>query len=256
MVTAALPSSASAINGGYDVPAQSAQVSFTAAILADSGLNDGDPSAPWGPDGAGPGEPGGGVRLLCGATLVNRSWVLTAKHCVQGGLVVRLDSVNSLSGGALHRVVATEPYPDHDGIAVDAALLKIDPPAPSNGIELASPAELPMGQAVGLLGWGMSAPDSGTSPVLRQVDIQVVGGEACGGLRPAEICLADPANPNASACFGDSGGPAVIRRGEAYVLAGVASQAGGTAPTCSGATVYVGVPSVSDWVMSVTSAQK
>jgi secreted trypsin-like serine protease len=239
-VTSAMFPEASAINGGKIVASPNDQVLFTVALLADVGADAGN--APQSTEG----------RLLCGATLVNRSWVLTAKHCVRDGLVVRLDSINFTSGGTLHRVVESKPFPDGN-VAVDAALLKIDPPAAWDGIGLASSSDLGEGQAVSLLGWGMSVPGSETSRALRWAEVRVVASRGCVGVNDAELCLADPSNPKVAACFGDSGGPAVVRRGGSYALAGVVSRAGGTAPTCEGSTVLVSAPYVSDWLRGVTS---
>lgn len=291
LATASVFPTASAISGGHYVSAQAGQVTFTAALLADTGLSadNGDlpPSASRPPSDKGvslaSGSPSARAtgtgsdeasrrrtvgkgntgrkpigpalaagRLLCGGTLVNRSWILTAKHCARGGLVVRLGSANSMSGGTLHRVIASTSYPD-GSLSVDAALLKIDPPASSNGVPLASPAELKSGQVVGLLGWGMSAPGSGTSTSLKQVEVRVVASSKCTGVNAAELCVADPQNLRSSACFGDSGGPAVVRRGASFVLAGLASRAGGISSTCEGSTVYVAAPYVSSWVMRVIS---
>jgi hypothetical protein len=153
-------------------------------------------------------------------------------------------------GGTLHQVVATESYPDA-GVTVDAALLKIDPPAGSDGIGFASTEELGVGQTVGLLGWGMSDLGSSTSSVLNQVDVQVVASPACVGVNEAELCVEDPTNLHASACFGDSGGPALLFRGGSYALAGIATRCGGLSPKCEGSTVYVSAPYVSSWVTTV-----
>jgi secreted trypsin-like serine protease len=183
----------------------------------------------------------------CG-TLVFRSWVVTAAHCVTdppGGSAiptadkqfkVRVGSKQRNSGGEMATVtqIVVPAGWDWNLASNDLAMLKLNHALTMQPLSLAAEATRP-GAPVTLYGWGMSEPDSaGTATeMLQQLETTVTKSNRCddSGIAQDEICLHNP-NGTDGACYGDSGGPAVQRVRGVLRLVGAASR---------GASQYCGV---------------
>jgi hypothetical protein len=126
----------------------------------------------------------------------------------------------------------------------DIALVLLASPVATRPLPLATAADLKPGRRAVVLGRGLtSAPRARSSaaapPGLRAADLRVISDAACARfyrtapkifrralVRATMACAADPRRsrrPQRSACFRDSGGPVVLRRGRAWRLAGVIS---------------------------------
>jgi len=227
---------------------------------------------------------------FCGATILSSSWLLTAAHCVDNGLgsidveVIVGKAVLSSTTSADHRqvkrlVVHPDWEAEANGVA-DIALVEMAAPLPIDGISVevaslptgkSSAAWPPAGQAYTVSGWGCvvavtpnqdSCPGDNYSDILESVTVNDLAGPAgsstCGStpsgsfLSEYMIC-AGAVDGGVDACFGDSGGPLMVREGGQNVLAGVVSSGFGCAqPDLPG--LYTRVTTYLEWMHSVFAA--
>lgn len=175
---------------------------------------------------------------FCGGTVVDRSWVLTAGHCVTDrGRVVSASSIDILvgttsltSGGTRIRVVEVRRHPGYNDSTLrnDIALLRLDKPVPANipiQALAGSGTDPAAGTDVVTIGWGDLG--NGYYPNdLQKVTLDMRSPAGCRVNAGADfdantmICAWRAAK---SACFGDSGGPLYERRNDTWVQVGVVS---------------------------------
>lgn len=199
-----------------------------------------------------------GGRHGCGASLISDQWLVTAAHCVQGQsrLNVRIGSPNRSSGGTLATSARLIPHPSYRGLpgSYDVALVQLSQPVAGTPVAIAdaSPAQ---GSDVRLLGWGQTCPQRGCdqgSEQLKELDTRINPDSMCsGGFDPSnELCVYSTSQ--ATACYGDSGGPLLVRAGGEWRLAGATSRAGANSPTCGGgnSTIYTDVTAHREWIES------
>ncbi|MFD4673465.1 trypsin-like serine protease [Lentzea sp. NPDC058450] len=175
----------------------------------------------------------------CGVTLVAPTWAVTAGHCTRNNpslaqvgrpkdWSVRLGTLDAGSSGeviAVERFITYAPNPVHDG---DIGLLKLKRPAKTKPVALPStrPAD---GTQARILGWGMTcdrrAPECYPQK-LREADTVIQPATACDGIyADRELCIG-ALDGSVAATNMDSGGPALVRDGDRWVMAGLVSGAG------------------------------
>ncbi len=186
---------------------------------------------------------------FCGAALIRPGWLETAKHCVAdetpSSMQVRVGSTNRTSGGS---VVHVSRIVTHPGAASDVALVQLTATVPYPPIQLAD--AVPVGAPIRLLGWGATCdPCNAPLPtILQQLDTNVLPDSRCGTGGP-ELCISN-VDGWRGACYGDSGGPAVIKVNGAWRLAGTTT-AGTTAICGQGPSIYMDSAFHRAWVESV-----
>jgi secreted trypsin-like serine protease len=202
-------------------------------------------------------------KLFCAGALIAPAWVVTAAHCVfdktPAAVSARVGTNDSGQGGEVARAgeIIVNPAFNTQSPAGDIALLRLAAPVKAAPIALATAAA--PGTATRILGWGQTCPkvNCGQVPtVLQQLDTHIVEGTKCTSVfdGTAELCTDNPGGKS-GACFGDSGGPEVVRDGDHWSLAGVTSRPGNDDPVCATApSIYTSVVAYAPWIAEKTKA--
>ncbi|XP_072389106.1 chymotrypsin-1-like [Diabrotica undecimpunctata] len=202
---------------------------------------------------------------ICGASIITKSWVITAAHCIGGTPIektwIHAGMIDVNDPQAQRRqVVKTIRHDNFVQFGGDIALIKVDPPFEFN--DLVQPikvpkqdAELSSNTAI-LSGWGLhSFPMSDWSSILQTVELPIIPYEECMQILEEQhesdankynntVVCTGPVTGGKGACYGDSGGPLV----QDGVLIGAVSW--GTQPCANdgSVTIYTKVSSYIDWI--------
>ncbi len=184
-------------------------------------------------------------QQFCGGTLIGRSSVLTAAHCVEGlparplRVAVGRTKLNSQQG-QLRRVSRISVHPRYDSrrnFGYDAAVLKLNKPVSGvKPIRLSGRKqdflENP-GRRATVAGWGNTTvqPPEGGNRVsypdrMREVRVPLVAdrrGKAVYGKDYLPRIMVATYAPGRGVCWGDSGGPLFSRAGGAHWQVGITS---------------------------------
>ncbi len=214
-----------------------------------------------------------GYAHYCGGSIIDRDWVLTAAHCVEGltaadftvraGLHRRSAPDGNLQTRTVRRVVA---HPDYDGwnLSSDIALLELTTPLtyqPRIQSIAIGTGNAPVGTLAPVSGWGQTAPGSASADVLQETLLPVQSAAVCNAAGTLPLTVDDGTMVCAGfvggasgGCHGDSGGPLVAQRGFSggYEQIGVVSW--GVGGSCSSFTVFARLSTFAPWIASFTGA--
>merc|ERR1719158_1799446 len=212
-------------------------------------------------------------QFICGATIINPEWVITAGHCVYGynegkGFFyqIRAGMVRRQSQSPwqqFRHMVQIFIHPEYDNTYLkhDVALAKLNSPLFINrhvqAICLPYDADMypQVGSTCMATGWGDISEEGPSSEELREVEVPIL--KKCGRSYnniTYQIC-GGYTEGGKDACQGDSGGPLYCQdSSDNWYLGGVISHGRGCARE-SEAGVYVRLAKCMDWVEKVLSGE-
>jgi len=181
-----------------------------------------------------------GTNYCCTGTLIQERFVVTAAHCLPGRIEAIFVGNNTVTGAGQNarrvRVVRQHEFSYDAGTSRnDIALLELEAPVTDvKPCRIATAEEVKEARDVRLVGFGQSEYDYGGKK--RQVVVPVATLDTGRyGEHPGLELVAGGAGKDT--CYGDSGGPAFIEKGDELILAGVTSR--GILAECGPGGIYV-----------------
>ena len=210
----------------------------------------------------------GEISSRCGASIIDREWLLTAAHCLTPQSFSHIDitlGVTDLGNAQALRLQADRAVChigfDHKyaSLSNDIAMIRLPQPLPASipSVSLATPEQVyQLGRETRLksAGWGATVTDANGIPdlasdYLKTVDLSLRDSSG------THLFVADPAGGVQGICVGDSGGPLSIGADAGARLVGVTSHVqnvdGYQCATPEYLSVFTNVSLYRDWIEDV-----
>ncbi|EDS26279.1 trypsin alpha [Culex quinquefasciatus] len=199
---------------------------------------------------------------ICGASVIARSWALTAAHCLFPSrdpktITFRAGSSHRQNGGRLHVATEIVLHPEYNPALFDndVALVRVQQPFVGPDVEaiLLVPEnyEPVIGMRTLVLGWGRTLVHTDLPDQLQAVEVPIVAKSACVKLWSVDLLTSNmicAGQIGRDSCNGDSGGPLVAGGYQIGVVSWGSTDCGGPMPAVY---THLGQPSVRRFVTQI-----
>ncbi|KAG9348380.1 hypothetical protein JZ751_002115 [Albula glossodonta] len=200
-----------------------------------------------------------GAGHVCGASIINNRWLVTAAHCVQDD--GRTRQMGKFTVQRNLKQIISHPYYNHYTFDNDIALMELDAPVDFNQniqpICLPSGSHVfPAGKNVWITGWGATREGGYGASVLQKAEVRIINSTKCNELMNGQITsrmmCAGVLSGGVDACQGDSGGPLSSKESNGRLfLGGVVSWGDGCARR-NKPGIYTRVTKFRGWIREKT----